>query len=122
MMTRDVLLEMDQEEEEDDDGDIGERGVPRRGLAPEEVGDCAWAPRPPRGRLAGTLGHSDGRGRRRRGRGEPTPRSRGRNAAASRLSCRRAGDPVQAGEARGAHRLPRTAAGRAAAAASEQSC
>lgn len=53
MMTRDVLLEMDQEEDDDDDGDIGERGVPRRGPAPEEVGDCAWAPRPPRGAACG---------------------------------------------------------------------
>lgn len=122
MMTRDVLLEMDQEEEDDDDGDIGERGVPRRGQTPEEVGDCAWAPRPPRERLAGTLGRSEGRGRGRPGRRETAPRSRGRNAAASSLSCLRAGARVKAGEARGAHGLPRTASGRAAAAASEQSC
>lgn len=65
-MTRDVLLDLELDEEDDEDGDIGEPGVPmgRRPRIPgrkprahaEEVGDSA-------GRFAGTLGRSEERRR-----------------------------------------------------------
>lgn len=38
MMTRDILLEMDQEEEDDDDGDIGELGFSGLGRGRKKLG------------------------------------------------------------------------------------
>lgn len=52
MMTRDVLLDMEQEEDDDEDGDIGEQGVPGAGPA---RGPASTPERPsPRGRKLGT--------------------------------------------------------------------
>lgn len=64
MMTRNVLLDMELEEDDDEDGDIGEWGAlgvlarkpePTRG----EVQACARAPQSS-GRLAGTSGRGGG--------------------------------------------------------------
>lgn len=122
MMTRDVLLEMELEEDDEEDGDIGERGVsggrggercgagpgarPRNPQPPQEgLGDCAWAPHPSRrGRL---LGPAAGRGQRNREKEARAARRRPQCGRFQPLTCRlpaqlaaggRAGGP---GEGRG---------------------
>lgn len=122
MMTRDVLLEMELEEDDEEDGDIGERGVSggweRCGAGPgarprnpqptqEGLGDCAWAPHPSRrGRL---LGPAAGRGQRNREKEACAARLRPQCGRFQPLTCRlpaqlaaggRAVAPGKAGEAR----------------------
>lgn len=123
MMTRDVLLDLELDEDDDEDGDIGEQGAPRgrrRGTPrprpkarahAEEVGDRAWALRPPRGGLWGPSAARRSAGGRAPGAGsrKPAPPSRGPQCGrlgpptgvACRLRCWRSTAPGTARGARG---------------------
>lgn len=95
MMTRDVLLDLELDEEDDEDGDIGEQGVRARAHA-GEVGHGAWALHPPRGGVRGPPAAP----RRASGRAGARGREKEARAAVLGAAMRRPTAPGKAREAR----------------------